>query len=100
MEVTKGPKRTDQLENFFDDSLTTTSHELLFDGKPYSQLTPDEIPAATRAVARKRAESRGTWAFLVGLGGFCLLMAAHLTLFGIVFVAAVVAAICTALVRY
>lgn len=99
MEITQGPKITTPLSNHFDDDMTTTSREVLFDGKRYSDLTPTEQRPAMAAWRAKRRKDRVGWAYLTGLAGFCLLCAAHLTAFGVVFVLAVIALTCTALVR-
>lgn len=96
MEITQGSKKQTPVANFFDDDLGATSRELLFDGKRYSDLTSDEQKVAMSAVERKHRDRQGTWAFLVGLGGFCLLLAVHLTAVGMVALAVVVALVCWA----
>lgn len=71
MEITQGPKKTQPLTNFFDDEMTTTSRELLFDGKRYSELDSDGQRAATRAAEKRAKDRRQTWAFLGGMFGIC-----------------------------
>lgn len=97
MEITRGPKRTHPLMNFFDDEMTITSREMLFDGKSWSELNPVEQKQAVSAAERHHRERMGGWSFLVGLGGFCLLLTAHLTAAGIVIVAALTALLCWAI---
>lgn len=59
------------MPNFFDDEITTTARELLFDGKRYSELDNDGKGQA-RAAAAKRAKSRRQgWAIIGGIGGIC-----------------------------
>jgi hypothetical protein len=71
MEITQGPKQARPLTNFFDDEMTTTGRELLFDGKRYSELDSDEQRRAMAAAAKRAKGRRQGWAFLGGLFGIC-----------------------------
>lgn len=74
MKITKGPKQTRPVPNFFDDEVGATHRELLFDGKRYSELTPAEHEQAVKASERKRRSDRGAWMFVAGLVVFCWLL--------------------------
>lgn len=71
MKITEGPKETRPLPNFFDDDMGTTTRELLFDGKRYSELDDDGKRRAQTAAAKRAKDRRQSWAMLGGLLGIC-----------------------------
>lgn len=71
MKISEGPKETQALPNFFDDEMTTTSRELLFDGKRYSELDSDGQRRALAAATKRAKDRRQTWALIIGGVGIC-----------------------------